>query len=157
MAAPEQSERLKLVSRAGEILVTIALVLTLICGWIASTRPVAAIDQSKLQTYQESLQSYAAEGSLLAQQLKAQRPTAAYAEVSFKKLFQATTDLADNLKETQPEAGLGEAVKQANDQADKLADAFAKLSQLPSGAKLNSLISNVTSVRQQLEKSLESS
>jgi hypothetical protein len=157
MAAPEQSERLKLVSRAGEILVTIALVLTLIGGWIASTRPVAAIDQSKLQTYQESLQSYAAEGSLLAQQLKAQRPTAAYAEVSFKKLFQATTDLADNLKEQQPEASLSKAVKQTDDQADKLADAFAKLSQLPSGAELNSLISNVTSVRQQLEKSLESS
>jgi hypothetical protein len=157
MAAPEQSERLKLVSRAGEVLVTIALVLTLIGGWIASTRPVAAIDQSKLQTYQESLQSYAAEGSLLAQQLKAQRPTAAYAEVSFKKLFQATTDLADNLKEQQPEASLSKAVKQTDDQADKLADAFAKLSQLPSGAELNSLISNVTSVRQQLEKSLESS
>jgi hypothetical protein len=157
MAAPEQSERLKLVSRAGEILVTIALVLTLIGGWIASTRPVAAIDQSKLQTYQESLQSYAAEGSLLAQQLKAQRPTAAYTEVSFKKLFQATTDLADNLKEQQPEASLSKAVKQTDDQADKLADAFAKLSQLPSGAELNSLISNVTSVRQQLEKSLESS
>jgi hypothetical protein len=157
MAAPEQSERLKLVSRAGEVLVTIALVLTLIGGWIASTRPVAAIDQSKLQTYQESLQSYAAEGSLLAQQLKAQRPTAAYAEVSFKKLFQATTDLADSLKGQQPEAGLSKAVKQTDDQADKLADAFAKLSQLPSGAELNSLISNVTSVRQQLEKSLESS
>jgi hypothetical protein len=157
MAAPEQSERLKLVSRAGEVLVTIALVLTLIGGWIASTRPVAAIDQSKLQTYQESLQSYAAEGSLLAQQLKAQRPTAAYTEVSFKKLFQATTDLADNLKEQQPEASLSKAVKQTDDQADKLADAFAKLSQLPSGAELNSLISNVTSVRQQLEKSLESS
>jgi Tfp pilus assembly protein PilO len=61
------------------------------------------------------------------------------------------------LKEQQPEASLSKAVKQTDDQADKLADAFAKLSQLPSGAELNSLISNVTSVRQQLEKSLESS
>lgn len=157
MAAPEQSERLKLISKVSEILVSIALVLTLVGGWIASTRPVAAIDQSKLQNYQESLQSFAAEGLLLAQQFKAQRPTAAYTEVSFRKLFQAATDVADNLQQQQPEAGLDQAVKQTDDQANNLADALAKLSQLPNGAELNNNISALTNVRQQLEKMLESS
>jgi hypothetical protein len=157
MAAPEQSERLKLISKTGEILVSIALVLTLIGGWIASTRPVAAIDQTKLQNYQESLQSYAAEGLLLAQQLKAQRPTAAYTEVSFRKLFQAVTDVADNLQQQHPETGLDQAVKQTDDRANNLSDALAKLSQLPSGAELNNDIATLANVRQQLEKMLESS
>jgi hypothetical protein len=109
MADASQSKRLQLLSKIGLSLVATALLLTLLGGWIASTRPVAAIDQSKLKNYQESLQSYAAEGLLLAQQYKAQRPTAVYTEVSFRKLFQATTDVADNLQQQQPEAGLDQA------------------------------------------------
>lgn len=157
MAASKNSKRLQLLSKIGLSLVAAALLSTLLGGWIAASQPVADIDQSKLTNYQESLQSYAAESLLLAQQYKAQRPTAAYTEVSFKKLFQATTDVADSLQAQQPKSGLDKAVKQTGDQANNLADVLAKLSKLPSGAELNHDISSLMNIQQQLEKSLGSS
>ncbi|MBX4190547.1 hypothetical protein KW794_00485, partial [Candidatus Saccharibacteria bacterium] len=98
MADASRSDRLQLLSKIGLILVAAAMILTLLGGWIASTRPVAAIDKSKLENYQKSLNSYAAEGLLLAKQYKAQRPLANYTEVSFSKLFEATSDVASKLQ-----------------------------------------------------------
>jgi hypothetical protein len=154
MADSSQSKRLQVISRVGLILVAVAMVLTLVGGWIASTRPVAAIDQSKLENYQKSLQSYAAEGLLLAKQYQASRPTANYTEVSFKKLFEATSDVANNLQEQEPEANLDKAVNKTADEANDLADALSKLSKLPGQDKLHDLISQLTDVRQQIESSM---
>src|SRR4051812_21261098 len=111
MADASRSDRLQLILKTGLIFAGLALILVLLGGWIASSRPVSAIDQSKLENYQKSLHSYAAEGLLLAKQYKARRPLANYTEVSFKKLFEATSDVANNLQAEQPEAGLDQAVK----------------------------------------------
>jgi hypothetical protein len=154
MTVPAQAKRLEQISRMGLILVAVALVLTILGGWLASSNSVAAIDQSKLDNYQKSLHSYVAEALLLAKQYQASRPTANYTEVSFKKLFQATSDVANNLQEEQPEANLDQAVNKAANEATDLADTLSELSKLPDQDKLQGLISQLIDVRQQLEDSM---
>jgi hypothetical protein len=154
MAAPKQLKRLQQISRAGLILVAIALVLTLVGGWLASTRGVAAIDQTKLENYQEALHSYAAEGLLLAQQYQAKRSTANYTEVSFNKLFDAVSDVSNKLQIEQPEANLDKAVKDTAGQASDLADILSQLSELPGQGQLSSLVSQLRDTKQQLEKDI---
>jgi hypothetical protein len=152
MADPSRSERLRLLSRIGLIVVAVAMVLTLLGGWIASTQVVAEIDQSKFQNYQKGLQSYAAEALLLAKQYKDQRSTANYTEVSLRKLFEATSDIANKLQEEQPAPDLAKAVDKTANEASDLADVLAKLAQLPDQSQMNDLISQLKDVSRQLQE-----
>jgi hypothetical protein len=152
MAASSQSMKLQLISKVGLSFVSVALILSLLLGWVFSTRPIAAIDQNKLEDYQNNLTSYAIEGVLLAKQYQARRPTSNYATVSFSKLFEATSDTADKLQEEQPEPGLEQKVKKTADQASQLADTLTKLSAQPEQGELANLISKLNGINEQLEE-----
>jgi hypothetical protein len=152
MADASRSERLQLLSKAGLLVVAVFLLLTLLGGWIASTRPVAAIDNTKLENYQKSLHSYAAEGVFLAQQYKDQRPTSNYTKVSAQKLFEATSDVADELQAEEPEQNVEKQVDDTAKLANELADNLSKLAQLPDADEVNDIISQLKQAEHQFEK-----
>lgn len=128
MAASSESPKLQALAKVGLNCVAIALVLTLLGGWIVASRPVAAIDEGKLQKYQDSLRSYINESLLLAQQYQHQRTLANFTTVSANKLHTAVSDLASQLETERPEPAVKAAAQTTADQANQLADTLADFS-----------------------------
>src|SRR5436190_1013484 len=106
MTARIQSTHLQPLYRKGLVLVCIALMLTLVSAWITQSHLVAHINDAKLQNYQKSLRSYTREGLLLAYQYQHERTLSTYAQVSAGKLFNASSDIADELKTKTPESNV---------------------------------------------------
>ncbi|HVI60918.1 MAG TPA: hypothetical protein VM535_02035, partial [Candidatus Saccharimonadales bacterium] len=135
----------------GLSLAAVFLLLTVLGAWFASTRPVAAIDQTKLENYQKSLRSYTAESQLLANQAKDQRTLSDYQKVSAEKLYFAASDVAEKLQTEPPDAGLSQQVGQTADQAADLTDTLSRLSGSPDEDELDDILSSLSDIRSELD------
>lgn len=135
MAASSESERLQSLSHIGLSLVLTALVFTILGAWYASSRPVAAIDAKKLDNYQQSLLSYAAESYLLADQYRHSRALANYTVVSTDKLHQAVSELAGTLETSPADSAVISDIKDTADQADDLAVILGDLAKAAAAGK----------------------
>jgi hypothetical protein len=152
MAASSKSERLQSLSHSGLSLVAVALVLVLLLAWYASSKPVAAIDSIKLENYQKSLHSYAAEGLMLAKQYQHQRTLSNYMEVSSRQLYLGASDVDEKLQTETPQANVEEKVEDTSKRATALADVLSELSQEPDQDELASLMSKLRSLQQELDQ-----
>jgi hypothetical protein len=128
MAASSDSEKLQFASKIGSVFVAVAFVLTLAGSWFASSQPIAAIDEKKLENYQKSLQSYAEESLLIAKQYEHNRSLTNYTTVSTEKIYEAVSSLALSLQTELPEGGLEDSVDQTAQQATELSDVLSGLS-----------------------------
>jgi hypothetical protein len=148
MAGPSNSRHLRAESKAGLYTVAIALVVTILAGWFTSSQKVAALNGAKLQSYQQSLHSYAAESELLAYQAQHGRAPANFTRESAQKLYEAVSDVRANLQLETPEAGVAGQVKRTQKQASELTDALAQLVRSPDAQQLGQLVSKFDALKQ---------
>jgi hypothetical protein len=153
MAASSESQRLQSYSKFGLLSVGLALILTLSGSWFASSRPIAAIDQQKLENYHESLQSYAHEGLFIAQQYEHTRALANYTAVSSQKIYVAVSDLNTLLQTELPTDGLKNKVQQTSDQATELSDELSTLSKIAENGATSHSSQKLQSIVAELNKS----
>jgi hypothetical protein len=153
MAASSESQRLQSYSKLGLIFTGLALLLTLLCGWLATNPAVADIDHQKFENYHDSLQSYAHEGLFIAEQYEHTRAPANYTVVSSQKLHDAVSDLNTLLQTETPADGLEKDVQQAADQAIELEDVLSKLSQTAEQGGKSSASKQLRSIVEKLNQS----
>jgi DNA-binding ferritin-like protein len=133
--------------------VAVALVLTVLGAWIATSRPVSTINKDSLQKMVESLHSYAAESSIVASQYKNHHATNNFTEVSATKLHDAVSSLSDQLEEQKIDPSVKEQVKDVTKQATDLGDALSELIQLPGDKQASQILQQINDIKQESEAS----
>jgi hypothetical protein len=152
-SANNRSKELQAFSTIGITLIAVALVITILAGWYASSRSVSALGESSFSRIQDSLSSYAAESQLLASEYRDHRAPNNFVKISANKLHDAVNTLADGAEEQDVEPAVAQKSQQLTNQANKLGQALSELSRLPRShraARLDQAIKKVRSEVSQL-------
>jgi hypothetical protein len=146
-----RESRLQPIVNLGLIAVAVALIITILAGWFASSQPVSSLDKNKLGTLIDNLHSYAAESAYLAGEYKEHRATNNYIEVSATRLHGAVSDLSDQIEETSIDPSIKDQAQDLSNKASDLDEALSELIQLPSSDKAGQVLDQIN----QIEKATE--
>lgn len=136
--------------------VVLGLIITVLAGWLTVSQTSSSITKSDLDNNLVSLNSYAAESRLLADQYVKARATSNYTVISARKLMVAVSDLSQNLKNEQSAPDVAGTVQKTINYADVLSTYLAQLSMSPDKGQARQLDSKIHEVAQQI-KSLDES
>lgn len=132
------------------ITVAVGMVVTLLAGWVASSRSLSATDKTKLEQTASSLKSYAAESYILAQQYQEGRTTDNYIKISAVKLQYAVSSLNNQLQEQPVKHDVAEQANEVSQQATELQSALSDLSRLPDKQKAAKLAKKIKGIQERV-------
>jgi len=132
------------------IIVAAGLVITLLAGWLASSKQLSSTNRSKLQQTSSSLQSYAAESYILARQYQEGRTTDNYAKISAIKFQHAVASLNNQLQDQPVEHDAAQPANEVSKQATALQKSLSDLSRLPDKQKTAELVKKIKSIEEKI-------
>jgi hypothetical protein len=133
--------------------IAVALLITVLAGWFASSQPASALDQDKLEKIAEDLHSYASESYIVASQYKQHRSSDNFTEVSATRLHDAVSKISDQIDEQQIEPSAKGQAKEASEYANDLEDALSDLLKLPGDKQAAQILDSLNKVKQETEQS----